>query len=372
MSGLTLAFVGALTRDTPFFEPARGQGLAVFSFDGESGALELLSETTGADNPTYLAVDVERRFLCATSEVYEWHEGIVTGYAIDPASGQLLYRNKQPTLGHLSAFASFDRSGGNILVSNYSMQAPHVAPGRCLVVLPVRDGLISPAADSVVRAGSGPVADRQERSHAHCLLEMPDGRLVTSDLGTDEVAFHSFDAVAGTISHAPVETVALPPGSGPRHVAWSRDGSFLYVVNELASTIAVLARADASSPFQLAQTVSSLSQGAARPNRAAGIAITPDQRFLYASNRGDDSVMAFRIEPASGLLQATGAQSSGGRTPRSFDIDPGGRFLVVANQDGHNLTVLAIHPDTGALSDAGAQIPIGSPTCVRIARFPET
>jgi 6-phosphogluconolactonase len=372
MSGRTLAFVGSLTRDTPFFEPARGPGLAVFSFDDASGALELLSETSGADNPTYLAVDPERRFLCATSEVYEWHEGVVTGYTVDPASGRLLYRNKQPTLGHLSAFVSLDRSGRNILVSNYSMQTADVAPGQCLVVLPVGNGLIGPVADSVTRAGSGPVADRQERSHAHCLLEMTDGRLVTADLGTDEVAFYSFDAVDGTMSRAPVATVALPPGSGPRHLVWSRDGLHLYVVNELASTLSVVARHDAPSAFRVVQTISTLPPDRTPSNRAAGVAITPAGRFLYASNRGDDSVMAFRIAPATGLLQQIGAQSSGGRTPRSFDIDPAGRFLVVANQDGHNLTVLAIHPDTGALSDAGIQVPIGSPTCVRIVRFPES
>ena len=238
MSFKTLAIVGSLTRDTPFFESAQGRGLSVFSFDEASGALELLSETTGDDNPTYLAVNAEERFLCVTSEVYEWHEGVVTSYAIDPTLGRLTYRNKQATLGHLSAFVDLDRSGRNILVSNYSMQAPDVAPGRCLVVLPIRDGLIAPASDSLTRAGSGPIADRQERSHAHCLLEMPDGRLVTADLGTDEVAFYDFDAAAGTMSAAPVETLALPEGSGPRHVAWSRDGQHLYVLNELASTVA--------------------------------------------------------------------------------------------------------------------------------------
>ena len=225
-------------------------------FDEATGALELLSETSGTDNPTYLAIDAKRALVYASSEVFEWHEGLVTSYAIEPMTGGLVYGNKQPTLGHLSAFVALDRAGRNLLVSNYSMQPPSTKPGRCLVVLPVADGVIGPATSGAMREGSGPVADRQERSHAHCLVEAPDGRLVAADLGTDEVAFYDFDAEAGRLGATPAYSVALPPGSGPRHVAFSADGSHLFIINELASTIATLSRGRAGRRFELEGVVS--------------------------------------------------------------------------------------------------------------------
>lgn len=234
----TLILVGSLTRDTPFFAPARGDGIHVYELDPDSGALTSLSVTGGADNPTYLALDRQQNLLYATSEVFEWHEGLVTSYAIDTATGTLTYINKQPTLGHLSAFVALDAAGRNLLVSNYSMQSSEVLPGRCLVVLPVDHGRIAAAASSVIRAGTGPIADRQERAHAHCLIPLPDGRLATADLGTDEVAFYAFDPGVGIISDRPVETVRLPPGSGPRHIACDTVGEQLFVLNELSSTVA--------------------------------------------------------------------------------------------------------------------------------------
>jgi 6-phosphogluconolactonase len=370
MSVRTLAFVGSLTRDTPFFEPARGKGLSVYTFNETTGAMGLLSETSGVDNPTYLDIDTEKRLLCVSSEVYEWHEGVVTGYGIEPETGSLVYRNKQPTLGHLSAFMALDRNRQNVLVANYSMQPPATFPGKGLVILPLHDGLIGPPSDSVLRKGVGPDPDRQERSHAHCLLQTPDGRLVTADLGTDEVAFYDFEASSGKISAEPVENVRLPARSGPRHVAWSRDGHRIYVVNELASTVACLRRAGPGGSFEVAQVISTLPVGFDAENRAAGVAITPNEQFLYASNRGHDSVMAFRIA-ADGRLKQIGAHASGGRIPRSFEIDPTGRFLVVANQGGDNLVVLAIDPSEGSLSDTGLRHQTGSPMCVKIVRFAE-
>ena len=172
-SARTLVFIGSLTRNTPFFEPARGRGISVFVFDEATGALELLSETSGTDNPTYLAIDAKRALVYASSEVFEWHEGLVTSYAIEPMTGGLVYGNKQPTLGHLSAFVALDRAGRNLLVSNYSMQPPSTKPGRCLVVLPVADGVIGPATSGAMREGSGPVADRQERSQRHARAGVP-------------------------------------------------------------------------------------------------------------------------------------------------------------------------------------------------------
>ncbi len=369
VSARTLVIVGSLTRDTPFFEPAAGDGIHVFVLDELTGVLQPLSVTTGVDNPTYLAFDPEANIAYTTSEVFEWHEGVVTCYAFDPLTGALTYINKQPTLGHLSAFVALDRRRRNLLVSNYSMQPAEMRPGKALVVLPLDAGTIKPASSSVIRSGTGPDAERQERSHAHCLVETPDGRLVTADLGTDEVAFYAYDADAGMLSADPVEIVALPPGSGPRHLVCTDDGARIYVLNEMAKTVAVLARAASDKPFKITQVISTLPKGASRAGTAAGILTSPCGHFLYASNRGHDSVMAFHVDPSDGRLAQVGACASGGRTPRTFAVDPSGRFLVVANQSSHNLTILRIDQSTGGLTDNGTAREMNSPMCVHAARF---
>jgi 6-phosphogluconolactonase len=370
VSGQVLVFVGTLTRNTPFFGPARGDGIHVFIFDANRGVLQPLSVTTGADNPNYIAFDPERNFLYAASEVFEWHEGVVTSYALDPLSGELTYINKQPTLGHLSAFVSLDRRHHHLLVSNYSMQPAATRPGKALVVLPLEAGTIKPASNSVMRAGTGPNDERQERSHAHCLVESPDGRLVTADLGTDEVAFYAFDAEAGRIGEAPVEIVVMPAGSGPRHLVCSEDGARVHVLNEMAQTVALLVRTGKGKPYEIAQIISTLPEGADTSGTSAGIVLSPDGRFLFTSNRGHDSIMAFRVDSGSGRLAQIGACASGGRTPRTFAIDPSGRFLIVANQEGHNLTILRIDQATGALSDNDTSVALNSPMCVSVALLP--
>jgi 6-phosphogluconolactonase len=329
-----------------------------------------LSVTIGADNPTYIAFDPEQNFLYTTSEVFEWHEGIVTSYALDPRSGELTYINKQPTLGHLSAFVSLDRRRRHLLVSNYSMQPAATRPGKALVILPLEAGTIKPASDSVMRAGTGPNTERQERSHAHCLVEIPDGRLVTADLGTDEVAFYDFDAEVGRLSEEPAEIVSMPPGSGPRHLVCSEDGARIHILNEMTQTVALLVRAGLGKPYEIAQTISTLPEGADTSGTSAGIVLSLDGRFLFTSNRGHDSIMAFRVDIGSGRLTQIGSCASGGRTPRTFAIDPSGRFLIVANQEGRNLTILRIDQATGALTDNQTSVELNSPMCVCVALLP--
>ena len=368
MTTRTLAFVGSLTRDTPFFAPSRGTGISTFAFDEETGALDLIAKTGGTDNPTYLAIDAVRPTLYAASEVFEWHEGEVTAYAIDAGTGHLTYVNKQPTLGHLSAFLSLDTARTHLLVSNYSMQAPDVRPGKSLVVLPVDDNGIRPAMTAAMRSGNGPVADRQERAHAHCMVMGPDGLIAVADLGTDDVSFYRLDEAAGAL-RGPVSRVVLPPGSGPRHVVFAGDGRTLYVVNELACTAAVLRRDAFGDDLALVQIVSSLPDGADLGSRAAGLALSPNGRHLFVSNRGHDSVASFAVETATGRLSFRGTWPSGGTTPRSLTIDPSGRFVVVANQDGDNLTVLRIDANTGALTATGGGVATASPMCIAIVRL---
>jgi len=362
MTAETLLFVGTLTRDVPSFDPARGRGIITLVLDSRSGGLSRITETAGIDNPTYLALDSANHFLYATSEVYEWHEGTVTGYRVDLASGLLTYINKQPTLGHLSAHVSLVPSGRYLVVANYSAQKPDVAPGRSVTVLPVHNGWICPPSHSLVRHGSGPLAS-QERAHAHCTTTRGDGLLALADLGTDEVIFHRLDADSGRLSE-PIQALKLPPGSGPRHVVFSDCGRRLYVINEWSSTIALVNWDEALGRFKHTQTVSTTPDGFSGANRSAAIALSPDGRWLFGTNRGHDSVVVFRIDPEFGQLSPVGYHTTGGRTPRSCAIDPTGQFLLIGNQDGHSIKVFRIDEHAGTLIDSGTQFAIASPMCI--------
>ncbi|MBX6320424.1 MAG: lactonase family protein [Rhodospirillaceae bacterium] len=365
----TLAFVGCLNREAPYFQGARGKGIAVFAFDEDSGRLTALAETRGIDNPTYLSIHAGNGCLYANSEVFGWAEGTVSAYRIDPATGRLTYLNKQPTLGSITAHNSIDRSGRHLLVANYAMGRE--LPDQSVVVLPIRsDGSLGAPACSRAHEGTGPVASRQERSHAHCIHASPDNRFVfVADLGIDRLVCYRFDGASGELASAGQPTLALKPGSGPRHFVFHPGGRLAYLINELSSTIAALRYDPQHGAFALIEEVPALPPDHAGESHCADIQITPDGRFLYGSNRGHDSIVIHAVDPDSGRLTLVGHQPTLGRTPRSFAIDPSGRFLLAANQNSDSVVVFRIDPATGALAETGERAEVGTPMCVRLARF---
>lgn len=217
MTERTFVVVGSVTRDTPYFQGARGKGITVFAFDEKNGELIRLSEKGGVDNPTYLTVHEGNRCVYANSEVFGWNEGTISAYRLDPRSGGLSYINKQPALGSILAHNSLDRSGRFVFVANYSVYAEpdDTLPDQSVVVIPIRsDGGLGPAVCSRSHPGSGPNAARQERSHAHCVLASPDNRhILVADLGIDELVVYGFDAASGVLS---AETsFSMKGGAGP-------------------------------------------------------------------------------------------------------------------------------------------------------------
>ncbi len=369
----TLVIVGCLNREAPYFQGARGEGIAVFSFDEGTGALAKLSEKAGTDNPNYLAVHEGNRCVYAVTEVVGWNEGVVTAYRIDPATGALTYINKQPTLGSITAYASFDRTGRFLLIANYSvyLEPADCAPNQSAAVMLVRaDGGLSSPVASCAHRGSGPNPQRQERSHAHCIQTTPDNRhVVVADLGIDKLMVYRFDADSGALTPGEVPSFSLAPGAGPRHFAFHPSARFAYVINELDSTIAALAFDQAKASFELLHTVPALPAGYGEESHCADLHVHPNGRFLYGSNRGHDSIVIHAIDQATGRLTLVGHQPTLGKTPRNFAIDPSGTFLLVANQNGDSLVVFRIDDDSGRLTDTGQRAAIGTPMCVKFARF---
>jgi 6-phosphogluconolactonase len=352
-------FVGCLNREAPYFQGARGVGIATYAFDEDTLAFEKRFEIGGIDNPTFLAFDTARNRLYATSEVFGWQEGLVSAYAFDSASGTLGYLNKQPTLGSITAYTML--AGENrLLVANYGMGKG--GPDRAVVVFGIEpDGSLSPALASVSHKGTGPDASRQERSHAHSLAQTPDGALtLVADLGLDTLFGYR---LRGDGQLAKVSESHLPPGSGPRHMVFHPAGHLLFVFNELNSTIGALRR-EFDDSFTLVDGAQAVPPSFRPQSHGADIHISPDGRFIYGSNRGHDSIVALAVNQQSGGLSPAGWTPSGGQTPRNFAMTPSGRHLLVANQNSDVVAILSRNADTGALTETGRRIEIGTPMCV--------
>ena len=305
--------------------------------------------------------------------MFGWNEGLVTAYRLDPATGTLSYINQQPTLGSITAYASLDRTGKFLLIANYSVYPdPHDnRPDQVVAVMPLRDdgGIGAPVA-SRAHPGRGPNAQRQERSHAHCIQATPDNRrVVVADLGLDKLVVYRLDAATGALAPDEAASFALLPGAGPRHFAFHPSARFVYVINELDSTIAALSFDQETGSFQLLHAVRALPMGYRGESHCADLHVSPDGRFLYGSNRGHDSIVIHAIDQASGRLTLVGHQSSLGQTPRNFAIHPSGRYLLAANQNSDAIVVFRIEAATGALIDSGHRAAIGTPMCIKLARF---
>jgi 6-phosphogluconolactonase len=250
--------------------------------------------------------------------------------------------------------------GRFVLVANYS--------GGNIAVLPVmKGGGLGKALDVKQDSGSGPNRERQEGPHAHSVLLDPSNRHAYScDLGTDKVMIYDFDSRRGRLTPASQPFVSLKPGAGPRHLTFDRAGRHVYILNELDSTVTAFARESKTGALQELKTYPMLPEDFKGENTGADIHLTPDGRFLYCSNRGHDSIAAFRVDARNGALEAAGHTPTTGKTPRNFAVDPTGRFLLVANQRSDNVVTFRIDPSTGALSPTGHTAEIPSPVCLKL------
>jgi 6-phosphogluconolactonase len=358
-SGPILAYVGTYTGP-------RSRGVYGFRFDRLTGTAQPLGCVAETRNPSFLAVHPSRKHLYAVNEVSDFQQdasqgGAVAAFRIHPDTGALTLLNQRSSGGAGPCHLNVDRTGRHVLVANYG--------GGSVAVLPVlEDGALGPATAVVRHTGSSVNPRRQREPHAHSVNLSPDNRFaLVADLGTDRVMIYRFDAERGTlVAHEP-PFMALPPGSGPRHLAFHPDGRMVCVVNELLSTVAVFdyAAQGVLTPRQTVATLPGTFQG---ENTTAEVVVHPAGRFVYASNRGHDSLATFAIG-ADGRLQPSGHTPSGGRTPRNFALDPSG-YLWAANQGSDSVQIFRVEPATGVLTPTGEPIQVGSPVCIRFVAGP--
>jgi 6-phosphogluconolactonase len=357
-TGTIRVYVGTYTGGT-------SRGIYLLGFDQASGKWVSDPELAGpSENPSFLALHPSGRYLYAVNELRIFEgaaTGAVSAFAVDRATGRLALLNQRPSEGTDPCHLAVDAAGRNVLVANYT--------SGTVALLPLSaDGRLRPA--SAVRrvTGSGPVRARQEGPHAHMVLPDRAARFVLwADLGSDRVRIDRFDGVAGRLEPNNPDGLGIHPGSGPRHMAWHPSGRALYLLSELSATVSALRFDAGRGALELLQTVPARAIGADARNTAAEIAVSPDGRFLYTSNRGDDDIAVFAIDGAGLGLTPVGHVPSGGHTPRGFAIDPSGRWLIAANQDSNSLVVFRLDPATGLPVPIGPSVTVSKPVCVLFA-----
>ncbi len=325
----------------------RVDGIFAYDFDPVAGELRLQHATAGIVNPSYLVLSPDRRMMYAVNEL-EGAPGGISALALDMAAGEPLLLNTEPVHGTTPCYVGLDPSGKWALVANYGSGS--------VTVLPIaEDGQLGAAASVSQNRGCGADPKRQATPHAHCAVFDPAGRhLFVADLGIDCILSFQFDDSVGQLIPAEPPGVPTVPGAGPRHLAFSADARYLYAVNELDSTVAVYAYEATAGTLAPVQTISTLPEGFSGESWAGGIQIAPSGRFLYASNRGDDSIAVFAIDPASGRLTRVEIAPCGGHWPRHIAFDLTGGYLFVANQKSDQLVTLRVDPAAGTLTPVGA------------------
>lgn len=339
---------------------AHSKGIYSFRFNPTTGKAtppQLVAET---ENPSFLVVDHAGRFLYAVNEVGNYQRkssGAVSVFSIDPASSKLTLQQQVASMGADPAYLTLDKTGRELLVANYT--------GGNVAVFPISaDGHLGDHTAFEQHSGSSVDRERQEGPHAHSIQMTNDNRFALSaDLGLDKVIIDRFDPAHGTLTPNKPEFATVKVGSGPRHLAIAPSGKFVYLLNEMATTVTVFSFDARTGTMHEQQTIDTVATHNPA-NTAAEIEIDHGGRFLYASTRGEDSIAEFKIDQGSGKLTLVDRTPSVGKTPRFFTLDPTGRWMFVAGQDSDNIVLFSVDQKSGKLKQTGSRIEVGSPVCL--------
>jgi 6-phosphogluconolactonase len=357
----TLVYVGTYTNG--------GKSKGIYLFRLQTTNLEVSQNITlvplglaaESVNPSFLALDAKRRLLFAVNEVNQFEgrsSGAVSAFSIDPATGKLALINQRPSMGTGPCHVVLDGEGRHVLVANYDSGS--------VAVLPVAaDGRLGEPSSVVQHRGRSVNPERQQGPHAHGVTLDPANRFAfVCDLGLDRILAYRFDAQAGKLTPADPAFAAVKPGAGPRHMVFRPDGKFAYVINELSSSVTVFGYAAESGRLTELQTESTLPPYFDGRNSAAEIGMHPSGKWLYVSNRGNETVVLFDIDREKGTITYTEEQGTGGKTPRHFGIQPSAKHLAIGNQDSDTVLVCRLDDGNGRLKPSGVFADAPSPACV--------
>jgi len=337
-------------------------GIFVYKFNDQTGRLVDLKMPAVSNNPSFLTIAPNKKALYAVGELDNLdsnQSGGISAFRIE-SDGHLTLINHVLSHGSNPCHVCLSPDGKKLVASNYTA-------GNLSFFDVMPDGSLSEMVQRIQHEGSGPFPERQTSPHAHSSRFDSTGKLLyAADLGTDELTI--YDAPTGDKQFAPHSQpyVKMTPGSGPRHFAFSSDGRFIYVINELSSTITVLMKYGAE--WKTVQNVKALPKDFKGESWCADIHISADGRFVYGSNRGHNSIAVFKRDANSGKLELIDNTPVEGNWPRNFTIDPTGKFLLVANQKSNDITIFKIDPVSGKLRYTGFKIPNESPVCLQFLK----
>jgi len=340
----------------------QSKGIYVSQMDLTTGKLtkpEIAGEVT---RPSFLAIHPHKQFIYATCQINDSKGQKISGisaFSIDPQTAKLTLLNELFSGGPGACHLNVDPDGKSVLVANYQ-------GGSVSVLSLEQDGRLGKSTAFIQHQGSSVHPKRQEQAHAHSINLDPSNRFaLVADLGMDKILIYSFDALKGSLTANEPPFVSVRSGAGPRHLTFHPNGKWLYLINELDSTMTRYEYESHGGKLETKESVPMLPEGFKEENTCAEVAVHPSGRFLYGSNRGHDSITGFSIDSLTGKLTFIEHQSTQGSFPRHFGITPDGSFLIVANQKSDNLVVYRIDVETGRLKPTGQILEVPAPTCVK-------
>lgn len=333
-------------------------GIALAEFDSETGALSaprLIAETS---TPAHFEItrDGTHLYLCNSGT-----PGGVSAFEVDRKSGALKFLNYKESKGRGPSYVSVDGTGRYVLDANYG-------GGYVEVLSLAKDGSLDAQTAFVEHTGSSVHPQRQTKPYAHWFRTDPSNKFaLAADLGTDEIVVYRFDETTGKLTLGEGAKGKVPPGMGPRHIVFHPNGKWVYVIAEMGNEVMAFNWDGGKGSLSRFQSVKTLAEDFSGPNTAAEIAIHANGKYLYASNRGEDSVVVYAIDEKSGELSFRQRVPSRGKTPRYFTFDPSNKWLIVSNQESASVVVFSVNPRTGELAPAGQPVTVNKPMAVVFA-----
>jgi len=352
---LTTFYIGTYTRSEGHVA-GNAKGIYSLQVNESTGAIAEKKLVATLINPSFLTYSPDKKHLYVVSELANEAEPTGFIYAYKIGKDSLVFINRLPTDGQAPCHVSIDQTGTFAFVANY-------VGGVVKMYRIQADGSLV-ATDKKQFEGSS-THPQQDSPHLHAVIISPDNtKAVAPDKGTDKIWLFSIDHKNGQLIPTEQAFLKIQDGAGPRHLVWSNDGQFCYVINELDNTVNVIAYDKVANTFTSIQAISTLPAAFTGESYCADIRLHPNGQFLYGSNRGHDSIAIYTIDATTGQLTFIGTESTRGTFPRNFRIDDQGQFLYAANQNSRNITSYRIDPTTGQLSFTGHDFKMGTPVCI--------
>lgn len=352
----SFVFVGSYNLDK------NKEGIYVFKLDTVKGNLKKIATVKGVLNPSYLTISPNGKYIFACTETKTPNAGSVSSFEFKPQEKILTFINSQKSGGENPVYLSVHKNGKWLVNANYT-------EGSVSTYSIAENGVISPATQIFSYSEGSINKERQERSHIHSAIFSPNNDFIfLPDLGADKIRCYPFDSLQKQpLQELKYTFFQTTLGSGPRHFAFHPNGKFAYCIEELSGTVSVYKHNNGK--LDKVQRIEAHSDAFKEGFNSGDIHISPDGRFLYASNRGEENNIAIFSIEKNGILKTIGYQSTFGRTPRIFVIDAAGKFLIVANQTTGNLVVFKRDAVTGLLKKIGKNIKVRNASCVQIKQY---